>query len=78
MKKKNIIIIVSVAVVLAGIITAYFTVPVSMPKQLKNAGSYTGGYSIMKNTGSYTIMKLPNSSFCCLLKHRPDRLWKVI
>lgn len=29
MKKKNIIIIVSVAVVLAGIITAYFTVPVS-------------------------------------------------
>lgn len=42
MKKKNIIIIVSVAVVLAGIITAYFTVPVSYAETIEKCGQLYG------------------------------------
>ncbi len=42
MKKKNIIIIVSVAVVLAGIITAYFTVPVSYAGTIEKCGQLYG------------------------------------
>ena len=42
MKKKNIIIIVSVAVVLAGIITAYFTVPVSYAGTSERENVYSG------------------------------------